>query len=72
MVVTEQLKDRFRIVLGRFLQKKAERDFEEMAKLIETFDLGTYEKIKSMKSKSTNIKKGQVNLDINDFKLDVI
>jgi len=36
---TDHLKDKFRIILGRFLRKRADKQFEEMRELIETFDL---------------------------------
>jgi len=35
---TEHLKDRFRILLGRFLQKRAEKQFQDMMDLIKNFD----------------------------------
>ena len=43
LTATEHLKDRFRILLGRFLQRKARREFDEMEALIKTFDLAAFD-----------------------------
>lgn len=64
---TENLKDRFRIVVSKFLQKRAERQFEDIKNLILNFD-----KDEPKKTKKTDIKKGQVNTDVNNFDLAVI
>ena len=71
LTATEHLKDKFRIILGRFLQKKANREFEEMEQLIKSLDLGTYEK-QNKKQLVGNFKSKAVDVDINNFKLDII
>lgn len=38
MESTNHLKDRFRILLGRFLAKKAQRQFDELTRMIMDFD----------------------------------
>jgi len=68
--VTEHLKDRFRIVLGRFLQRRAERHFQDMVDLIKNFDKDDAKQGK-LKQK-TDIRKGKLNTDINDLGLDII
>lgn len=64
---TENLKDRFRILVSKFLQKRAERQFEDIKNLILNFD-----KDEKKKAKKTDIKKGKVNTDVNNFDLAVI
>jgi len=72
--VTEHLKDRFRILLGVWMRKRSEKEFEEMRKLIENFDFGEVGvgEARNPKRKKTDIAKGEVNLDLNAFNLDVI
>ena len=41
LTATEHLKDKFRIILGRFLSRRAQREFEQMEELIKNFDLGS-------------------------------
>lgn len=72
LTVTEHLKDKFRIILGRFLARKAQREFKEMEELIKNLDLGKLDVDKSKSSKLSNFNKSQVKVDINNFKLDVI
>ena len=73
LTVTEHLKDRFRIILGRFLSRRAQREFEQMEQLIKNFDLGSLDPKDSKQSKIGNLNKSNINkVDINNFKLDVI
>lgn len=80
--MTDQLKDRFKIVLGKFLQKRAEKQFAEIQDMILNFDNDSTTKITSSefekmaknlkKQQKTDVKKGIVNSDINNLNLEVV
>ena len=86
LVVTDQLKDRFRRILSRFLAKRAEKQFEDLKDMILNFDKGEQSpasgltsqellklaKADEKKNQKTDIRKGKVNTDINNFNLDVV
>ena len=69
VISTEHLKDKFRIVLGRWLRKRSERMFNEMKDLIMNFDQNG---ITPKQFEKTDIKKGKVNTDIKNLNLDIV
>jgi len=80
--VTDQLKDRFKIILGKFLQKRAEKQFSDIQDMILNFDNDSTTKITSSefekmaknlkKQQKTDVTKGIVNSDINNLNLEVV
>ena len=80
--MTEQLKDRFKIILGKFLQKRAEKQFADIQDMILNFDNDSSTKITSSafekmaknlkKQQKTDVTKGIVNSDINNLNLEVV
>ena len=58
---TEDLKDRFKIIVGKFLRKRAEKQFEDMKNMILNFDK---EDKKAGKSKQKTMMVNQLNLDL--------
>ena len=72
LTCTDQLKDRFKIILGRFLQKRADKEFEDMKNMIMNFDKEQKHQFPDKSKSVTDIKKGKVNVDINNFDLDVV
>lgn len=80
--MTDQLKDRFKIILGKFLQKRAEKQFSDIQDMILNFDNDSTTKITSSefekmaknlkKQQKTDVTKGIVNSDINNLNLEVV
>lgn len=80
--MTDQLKDRFKIILGKFLQKRAEKQFADIQDMILNFDNDSATKITSSefekmaknlkKQQKTDVTKGIVNSDINNLNLEVV
>lgn len=66
---TNELKDKFRILLGRWLAKRAEKQFSDLTEMILTYDNNDP---KPKRFAKTDIKKGKVNTDINNLNLDIV
>ena len=71
---TENIKDKLRIVLGKFLQKRAEKQFEEMKSLIMEFDIGDPNSASQFLASSAPVVKKEKDkaMDLKGFNLDVI
>ena len=69
---TDHLKDKFKILLGRWLTKRSERQFAEMMAMINNYDKNEEDPKNGKPKQKTDVRKGKLNTDINDLDLDVI
>ena len=74
LIATENIKDKLRIVLGKFLQKRAEKQFDEMKTLIMGFDAGENTGMQFLASSAPleEEKAREKVMDLKGFDLDVI